>query len=1741
MNARFAKVMLVRSVLFLLIPAGLVALFVCPLLGRDSEDPIPIRRVLLPSTPGRAETLQRDAIAFELLRRADFEARVRKAAHRLSRVNNEPKLVRASYSASFVEGSLVSGEGVWEISASNPDRTIIRVNKLNLAVTGLKGDTGKVFLFNIGDEDCGLALAKAVHQTVTFQWTLRGKATATETSFDLHLPECVSTTLDLRLPAGYVLTTQQTGLLISKLSRQETDGSAIWQVQTGGHTSVRVAVRRPPFADAEASRVTVHQLATRHELRPGLVVSEHEFTIEFAKADSGELVFECHGGIRPVEVSSRVLELTAWEVKTPTDTDGPTLLRVVVNADKLPGKGQIVIRSLQTSASSAWTSPEIRLPASPPHQETVTILTSPDLAVEAFKSGDFRVVQTSVDKFGAHTIALKQSWPGQKERPGGLVRSAHGEGTAQQNAVWRVGGTGSSLSSQVTLLLNQGKLFQLAFKMPKGVKPWKVEGVEMTPKGLLRSWSVVGPTLLIDLNRPVEPDQPANLKLDLSAPHPPNASVFAFPDIEPPIGLLRHGSLALSSGPEDSLTLLQSSVPPLADAGGSKFVLPYHGQAPSGSVRFHPSPKLYDSRTEPTDTTGDPPKQDTVPKTVRRKPVADGSLTTFVKTGEPIRHVLRLTVADWSERQLSMVLPGSLSVLSATVNGHWVSHVQEMQTANGLRIGIPLVQTNGPAEIEIVFLANSKAHLSRPSCEIQPELPQLPLPLRSFRWSCFLEDEWIPLRSDVRRSGSETQPSGLERAAHKAWSLGTALSVELFRSEKSRSRTTANGASPIEWEVGTGAAFIAINVLYVRTVGICLSVLLLGFAFLTPSKFGLKAYFVCLTLSGLGAIWLPEALQEVSLWPLAALLAIGVARHVCNIYCVTTTSPSVLTKTSKATATLTLAVLGLAFLTPAQPGRCQAAPPHVVYIIGDPLNEEKQSVLVPRELLKLLDAPPSSGETPVAIAGAKYSGKTEGKHVLFIAEFEVVSFADQAELCLPLENVDLLEGSTLDGQPVYPSPHVKRGYAVPIRGKGSHTVRLRFTTPITIEGGASIIGFETPRVPDSRLQLELPEGSETVSLLSGFGAFSGATRVQAGLGNDNTIRLKWQSKDGKHERLAMTAREAYWCEIKPGATLVTARYELSLSSSTEKLSIEVPEGYEVHHYRLKTPAETAAPIVVREHAWSSEGSARRLHLALAEPASGAVELELNLLEVWQPSPKQKGTRLLRLPQVAGAKTIDGVVAVQTHRSPHTIQGQSLALTPISQEAFNKIWDGSAQADHAYSFRRAGPRPALLVNPLPAKKTCDQTVTWNLGPYHSRFHCTMGWTSSSEESLLEVHIPENVVVSSVEAPHLLSWSRTGPVLQAWLSQPRKEESLAIAGWMPNAVRLVAPKQGRFALPQFRVPGAAGNVRATLVPESGLTVEPVSTKQLTKASKTEMTFTTSQPNYEASFQLKALMAETTVSSLVLAETRKGDIVLSAGVECSVPSGPARSIAIALKGWPANTTLQAPPGVLSVPNIDKSGTKTWRVTFPAGFGHHAFLWIHGRRPGSEKEAIPALLIQGADRLGQWVGIAGGDAEVVASNLIEADTGGLPDWMKSYAKLAKKLWSIQATDWTLTVRTASRVAETIPVPLPPDEPAPVPRPAAATDAPGDLAAIVSTIILCSALFLIWMLSRLPKVLERLNSLWPEQILTIAFAGWLLLGPSVLGVLLAIVGVGARLTLLVRQLKPGLPAAHSTAQTSGS
>jgi hypothetical protein len=588
-----------------------------------AEDPLPLKRVVIPSARLAAELERAKQGIWVQLPRVEFEERVRKAAHNVSSVKNPPRLARSRYAAGFQGGSLVNGRGHWTIINPGTARSVLPLPDLNLAMARIRvGEAGDVVLGDLDGKSPGLYLEKPGTQSVFFDWSLRGQPSPAGLQFEMRVPPCPAALLELNVPADHQVVCRAGAMLSGPLTA-ETPQSRNWRIHFSGKSKVEFAIRPVTGGEGLAS-LLVAQLQSKHQLLPGRLRSDFDFQVDVLHAGVDQLILDCDPGLEPFEVTVRNADLKAWEFRkaeaSPKDVSGNGPRGTLILHLREPFQGTLTglhIGCLALVANDApWTFPGLRLVDALTQSETLKLQVGPEVWLKEFDVGSFRLTNTATGMDGQQTWTLFDAGAGPnlaQRRPTARVGWHGVEGRALQQASWHLGPDGSTLNSVVSLDLARGSLFQLELKLPKGGKVWRVDNVELDPPRLLRTWSTTGPLLTVDCRQALTPATRATLKVRLTSPLPAGKAEAApplpaagldldFPHLEVLGPWTRQGTLSIHVDPLYQATVTYSSGPMHSadDAGqgtqAPDFSFPWHGQPVAGKVRLLPRPSRLQAR-----------------------------------------------------------------------------------------------------------------------------------------------------------------------------------------------------------------------------------------------------------------------------------------------------------------------------------------------------------------------------------------------------------------------------------------------------------------------------------------------------------------------------------------------------------------------------------------------------------------------------------------------------------------------------------------------------------------------------------------------------------------------------------------------------------------------------------------------------------------------------------------------------------------------------------------------------------------------------------------------------------------------------------------------------------------------------------------------------------------------------------------------------------------------------------------
>jgi hypothetical protein len=572
-------------------------------------EPPSLRRILIPAdrVPAELERVRQGVLV--KLPRADFEARVRRAAQAHENRRNPPRLIEARYRATLVGNTLV-GTGQWKV-LQRSDVGVLPVQPLTIALQKVRvqqaqAETTEAVLGDLDGKSLGLLVEQPGEHNVFLDWTARGEPGSDGVRFDLQVPAGVVTSLELQAPAGEVVTVDpDTPALISGPHPAEAPERRTWRLDFGSRAQARFLIRRVDDQGRPGALVLA-PLQTRQDLGPDMLRAEFKFNLEMVRTSRREFRLDCDPTLQPYEVD--IADLETWDLERATKAGASSVLTVRLR-ESFRG-GPLVVRCLAPlSTQQPWTCPGVRLQDALDQGETILVRVPPVVRLEDWRPGHFRFAPAPPEADGWLAFSLTRSGPaapGDGPRPSARLRAQTPEVRARQVAWWQIGGTSSSLTVQVQYEVARDKVFQLPLLVPRG---WQVDQVRTTPGDLMRHWNVVPDKgqhrLVVDLREGLEPTSnvpPGAPQVQLSVrlrPENPSAPpavhrALPLPQLVPLGAYLRDEVLGISIDPIYEAEIKTTGGAPSAEEKGPwgrqslDHVYAARGQPVAGSLVLKP-------------------------------------------------------------------------------------------------------------------------------------------------------------------------------------------------------------------------------------------------------------------------------------------------------------------------------------------------------------------------------------------------------------------------------------------------------------------------------------------------------------------------------------------------------------------------------------------------------------------------------------------------------------------------------------------------------------------------------------------------------------------------------------------------------------------------------------------------------------------------------------------------------------------------------------------------------------------------------------------------------------------------------------------------------------------------------------------------------------------------------------------------------------------------------------------------
>jgi hypothetical protein len=534
-------------------------------------DPFPIQRVLVPAhrLPALLERARGGTLA--QLSRREFESRVQAAARTANALKHPPQLLETRYHAVLSDAALI-GTGKWAINNPVNEPGILPLPSLNLALRRSRIGRADAVIGDMDGKNQGLLVDKPGQQVMEFEWSVRGDPTPEGLRFDLKVPGCALTSLEMELPADRVpFLSRDTGLLLGPFPAASPE-RRFWQFYCAGWSQVDLIVRRNQGAGNPAP-LLVARIQSRQEITSSRVDASFDLNLDVSHGTVRRIACMCEGDFHITGVNVRNTEVDTWRYQAPGPTL-PAMLTIDLSEPAEAGTLPIHIQGLSPlAAAGVWHCPGVRPVGAIVMTEELLLQVDPSLAVDDWQPGNFLISRTWTDKAGNLLIQMHSSARDVDEkptkdtsptpllqRPTANLRLQRPVYYVQQYDAWRLSSGGESVMTQLSYEIVRGQVLTLQARIASG---WTVEKVEMSPGELLGPWDIEagqgGESLLV-VNLEQKPREGTRLGLVVELrPNPTRgpiaaagkirAATFNFPYVIPIDATRRQGMMALAVDP----------------------------------------------------------------------------------------------------------------------------------------------------------------------------------------------------------------------------------------------------------------------------------------------------------------------------------------------------------------------------------------------------------------------------------------------------------------------------------------------------------------------------------------------------------------------------------------------------------------------------------------------------------------------------------------------------------------------------------------------------------------------------------------------------------------------------------------------------------------------------------------------------------------------------------------------------------------------------------------------------------------------------------------------------------------------------------------------------------------------------------------------------------------------------------------------------------------------------------------
>jgi len=451
-----------------------------------------------------------------------------------------------------------------------------------------------------------------------------------------------------------------------------------------------------------------------------------------------------------------------------------------------------------------------------------------------------------------------------------------------------------------------------------------------------------------------------------------------------------------------------------------------------------------------------------------------------------------------------------------------------------------------------------------------------------------------------------------------------------------------------------------------------------------------------------------------------------------------------------------------------------------------------------QRLRELAQPRPAGDNRPLLLTGAAHHVAWSGdQEVSLVSDLELRSTATGAATWrVPIAGAHDIS-ATLDDRavPVFIEADGQQA-AISIPGAGSYKLQVRRTARVVADRQLESLDFPVNPMPSARLIVDRTSRPRPLKLLNARGKLTAASdqSLAAEIGQVDHVEIRWGDPDAAGARIAGAIIEGMvlW-DVEPAGDRLHARFTYRGPRRLSTLSFQMDPGLIPRSVEIPGLIDSFWGGTVDQPVWTA-----RMDPPLEEGA-------LFKLELWRPAQPAKGGKTSksaddrragelarRFPRLEplGVERYSGLLGV---RRPGHWTGRLEPLQgaePLGEESFVKSWGPLPDDRLTLSGTTRLLRdeiPSLQTGPAAARIKIKPILQLGIdaGRIDVQFDAELDDVAGSMDHL-EVALPLDLVVLSVESDALTDWSRPDPrqlLLRYDRAFFRSRRRLRIKGWIP----------------------------------------------------------------------------------------------------------------------------------------------------------------------------------------------------------------------------------------------------------------------------------------------------------------------------------------------------------------------